>query len=421
MAAIINAVSGGAGGIIVAGDTTGQLQLQTGGTTAMTVNANQQALFVNNISAPNTFGFKNRIINGAMLIDQWHGGGSYTPTGTSYPWPYAIDRWCTVQSQASKYTIQQFQPGTSGYITPPQGFSNYLGITSTSAYSIGSTDTFELLQRIEGFNLSDLNLGTANARAVTLSFWVYSSLTGTFGGTWDSSADDYCYVYSYTINSANTWQYVTVNLPGPTSGTWGSGNALGGNLTICYGAGSSNLVTPGQWYTSFKPGPTGQVNVLGTNGAKFLITGIQLEVGTQATPFDMRDYGNELRMCERYYTTLPSTNASSSSGSGRVLGTCNGSAIAIAGNMFFPVSMRVAPTITIFGSGSTTGSFNFYSAGSGGQTAYTGSASSSTIANSSSMGFGVNLAVSTLPATYTGWSDMGWTSPGHSYTINAEL
>ena len=161
MSSIINAVSGGSGGVSVTGDTSGQLVLQTAGTTAVTVNSSQQTTFANTINTPNTFGFKNRIINGGMMIDQRNAGASVTPTTSN---TYCIDRWTNYISQASKYSVQQ----NAGSVTPPAGFSKHLGVTSLSAYSILSTDYFLLIQNIEGYNIADLGWGTANAKTVTL-------------------------------------------------------------------------------------------------------------------------------------------------------------------------------------------------------------------------------------------------------------
>ena len=144
-------------------------------------------------------GFKIRIINGAMVIDQRNAGASDTPTANTDFW--AVDRFGTYNTQGSKFTIQR----NAGSVTPPPLFTNYLGVTSTSAYSVSTSDFFKIYQYIEGFNTADLGWGTANAQSVTLSFWVRSSLTGTFGGTLINSAANRTYPFSYTILSANTW------------------------------------------------------------------------------------------------------------------------------------------------------------------------------------------------------------------------
>jgi hypothetical protein len=238
-------------------------------------------------------GFKNRLINGAMVIDQRNEGASITPGNGQY----SVDRWQAALSQASKYTVQQ----NAGSVTPPAGFSNYLGVTSLSAYSSGSGDFFFLRQFVEGFNFADMAFGTANASAIALSFKVYSSLTGTFGGVVKNSATDRSYPFSYTISSANTWTDVSITIPGDTTGTWvGATNGTGIAVLFNLGSGSTFLGTAGAWASANLVGPTGATSVVGTNGATFYITGVQLEKGSTATSFDYRPYGTEFQLCQRY-------------------------------------------------------------------------------------------------------------------------
>ena len=245
------------------------------------------------LGAGNASSFKNRIINGNMAIDQRNAGASFTPTDGSY----GLDRMLMSQSTAGKYTCQQ----NAGSVTPPLGFAYYMGMTSTSAFSIGTTDFFGFQQRIEGYNFNDWGWGTANAKNATLSFWVYSSLTGTFGGAIRSGNFGIAYIFSYTITAANTWQYVTVSIAGPTTGSWGGSNNLGCGVLFSIACGSGYQDTPGSWLSgSGKLAPTGQTSVVGTNGATFYITGIQFEVGTVATSFDVRSIGTELALCQRY-------------------------------------------------------------------------------------------------------------------------
>lgn len=244
-------------------------------------------------TAATGFGFKNRIINGAMVIDQRNVGASVTPTSGAY----SLDRWVMWNSQASKYSVQQ----NAGAVTPPIGFTNYLGITSLSAYSVLTADIFFLNQRIEGFNVSDLGWGTANAKTVTLSFQVYSSLTGTFGGSLINSAQTRSYPFSYTVSAANTWTSITLTVPGDTTGTWLTNNGTGIGLNFGLGVGATSSGTSGSWASAAYYSATGAVSVVGTSGATFYITGVQLEKGSTATAFDYRDYGRELIMCQRYY------------------------------------------------------------------------------------------------------------------------
>ena len=237
---------------------------------------------------------RNRIINGAMMIDQRNAGASVTPIDGQY----TLDRWrAGVFASSSKYTVQQ----NAGSVTPPVGFTNYLGVTSSSSYSVATGDVYNISQFIEGFNVSDLSWGTANAQTVTLSFWVRSSLTGTFGGAINNSSYNRSYPFSYTISAANTWEQKTITIAGDTSGTWLTTNGVGLRLSIGLGVGSTLSGAAGSWSGSDFRSATGATSVVGTNGATFYITGVQLEKGSTATSFDYRPYGTELNLCQRYY------------------------------------------------------------------------------------------------------------------------
>jgi len=244
------------------------------------------------VLAPISSVMRNRIINGAMTIDQRNAGASVTPSNATY----TLDRWRSLLTQASKYTVQQ----NAGSVTPPDGFRNYLGVTSSSAYSVISSDYFVQQQFIEGFNTADLGFGTANAKAITVSFWVRSSLTGTFGGSLFNNDGSRCYAFTYTISSANTWEQKTVNIAGDTTGTWNTTNLCGLGINFGLGVGSANAISAGAWGGTFGYSATGATSVVGTNGATFYITGVQLEVGTQATSFEYRQYTTELQLCQRY-------------------------------------------------------------------------------------------------------------------------
>jgi hypothetical protein len=304
----------------------------TSPTTPLQVNGTITATSVN---TNNTFGFKNRIINGAMVIDQRNAGASVAITTAA---PFITDRFFAYASQTSKLTGQQ----NAGSVTPPVGFTNYLGFNSLSAYSVLASDLFVAIQRIEGFNTADLGWGSANAKTVTLSFQVYSSLTGTFGGSLQNSAQNRSYPFTYSIPSANTWTTISVTIAGDTSGTWiGATNGIGIQLNFSLGVGSTYSGTAGAWAGSNLFSVTGATSVVGTSGATFYITGVQLEVGTQATSFDYRPYGTELALCQRYYEVL-TYNANGELASSYVL---TGSFY--KNYWYFKVNKRASPTITL--------------------------------------------------------------------------
>ena len=277
--------------------------------------------------------FRNRIINGAMVIDQRNAGASVTPNGS-----YTLDRWRSYNTQTSKFTVQQ----NAGSVTPPVGFKNYLGVTSSSAYSVTSSDYFGMFQPIEGFNFADMGWGTANAKTVTLSFWAYSSLTGTFGGALNNATFDRSYPFAYTITTANTWQQVSITIAGDTSGTWvGATNGVGVYVIFGLGAGSTVSSTAGAWASGFFVSATGATSVVGTSGATFYITGVQLEVGSSATGFEYRQYQQELALCQRYCQYISGTGAYCNYGIGFCYTT-------VAGTFDIPfvTSMRTAPSVT---------------------------------------------------------------------------
>jgi len=280
------------------------------------------------------FGFKNRIINGAMVIDQRNAGASVNVTSELY----TLDRWYFVNLQTGKLTCQQ----NAGAVTPPAGFKNYLGVTSASSYAVLAGDVFALKQSIEGFNTADLGFGAAGASTVTVSFWVRSSLTGTFGASLNNGAFNRSYVFTYTINAANTWEYKTVTVAGDTSGTWiGATNGIGLRIYFNLGAGSTySGGTANTWNAGGYVSPSGTTSVVGTNGATFYITGVQLEKGSTATSFDYRPYGTELALCQRY---LPAFIATAGNWRLPAVGICAATNTAYA-SIIFPVPTRVQPT-----------------------------------------------------------------------------
>ena len=314
-------------------------------------------------AAASPYVLKNRIINGDMRIDQRNAGAS----GTSNS--YTVDRFYYYGAQASKGTWQQ----NAGSVTPPAGFSNYLGFTSSSAYSVISTDTFTFNQAIEGYNVADLGWGTANAKTVTLSFWVRSSLTGTFCGSFQNSASNRSYGFTYTISSANTWEQKSITIAGDTTGTWLTTNGVGIRIYFTLAAGSSyQTATPNTWQANDSTyAVSGAQSVVGTNGATFYITGVQLEIGSTATPFERRMYGQELALCQRYYeksydiTTAVATNTFSGMS---VINISSSSYPRF--NIWFRTTKRTFPTAIAYTEAGTLGSWNFWNSGSTGTSAW---------------------------------------------------
>jgi hypothetical protein len=358
----------------------------------------------NGITFPDTsrqynsyYNFKNRIINGAMVIDQRNNGASVTPIDAQY----LLDRYQASLNVASKFSIQRST-------TAPAGFINSLLATSLSSYSIGAGEVTGVVQKVEGLNVADLGWGTASAQTVTLSFWVRSSLTGTFGGSFRNNAANRSYPFSYSISAANTWEQKSITIAGDTSGTWLTDNGVGIQIYFSLGAGTTFSSTAGSWQAGNFISVTGATSVVGTNGATLYITGVQLEEGIVSTPFDFRPYGTELALCQRYYYRL-SPGATSRMLS--VSGQC-ATSTAASGYIPFPVTMRTRPTsleqtgtasnYAVFNSGtgtvacSTVPVFNAFSTD--------GSAMVDvTVASGLSAG-NVTLLFSNNSAAYLGWS-----------------
>ena len=247
------------------------------------------------VLAPISSVMRNRIINGSMRIDQRNAGAAVTLTNNQ---TFIVDRWSAAEDTDGTITAQQSTAA-------PAGFTNsFLFTTGTADASLSSTQFVSTRQPIEGFNVADLGWGTANAKTVTLSFWVRSSLTGTFGGSLRNSASDRSYPFSYTILLANTWEQKSITIAGDTTGTWLTNNGIGIALTFGLGVGSNFVGTAGAWAAGNFISVTGATSVIGTAGATWQITGVQLEVGTQATSFEYRPYGTELQLCQRYYEQL---------------------------------------------------------------------------------------------------------------------
>jgi hypothetical protein len=283
------------------------------------------------------YGFKNRIINGAMVIDQRNAGASVS--ASSYG--YVLDRFGFSITGGGVFNVQRST-------TAPTGFINSQALTVTTAdSSIAASDTYQAFHKIEGFNFADMGFGTANAQTFTLSFWVRSSVTGTYAVGFNNNAFNRSYVATYTINSANTFEYKTITVTGDTSGTWLTDNSIGINISFDLGSGSNFNATAGSWGAGSLSRTSGSVNWIATNGATFYITGVQLEKGSTATSFDYRPYGQELLLAQRYFEkeTCPVTvNARNASSVFQSDGRCP---------LTFKTSKRANPTSTRLSSTTT--------------------------------------------------------------------
>jgi len=251
---------------------------------------------------------KNRIINGAMELDQRNSGSSVSATSGGQ---YFLDRWNVLISAGSKFTVQR----NAGSVATPTQFPQYLGVTSSTAWSVGVNDYATLNQMIEGYNVADFGLGTGSPKTFTLSFWVRSSLTGTFGGVISnaitSASATRSYPFTYSISAANTWEFKTITLVGETTAVdWATTNGKGLTVQFSLAAGSNKVTTASAWASGEYFGATGQTNVLATNGATWYVTGVQLELGSVATPFTRAagTFAGELVACMRYYQRRNSVN-----------------------------------------------------------------------------------------------------------------
>jgi hypothetical protein len=281
-------------------------------------------------AAASPYVLKNRIINGDMRIDQRNAGASVTVSNGGIT--YITDRWNIYEDTSGAISAQQST-------TTPAGFTNSFLTTVTSAGTATSGQLCRLQQRIEGFNVADLGFGTANAQSITISFWVRSSLTGTYCVNVRNGVADRSYVATYTISSANTFEYKTITIAGDTSGTWLTNNGAGLIVSWDLGSGSSANTTAGSWVAQNKENTSAQANWIGTSGATFYITGVQLEVGSTATPFERRMYGQELANCQRYYQTVGAASCGSVDGA-------TGAIVQITEKTFVP--MRSSPSGSIY-------------------------------------------------------------------------
>jgi hypothetical protein len=300
-------------------------------------------------NSASSMGFKNRLINSAMVIDQRNAGAAVT-TGGANP----VDRFAVNITSAGTYSGQQ------STAVVPDGFTTSIGFTVTSSDgTLDATDNAYISQWIEGNNIADLGFGSASAKTITISFWVRSSVTGTYcvvllnSSSNGTAAPNRSYVAEYSISSANTWEYKTISILGDTSGTWHTGTGRGFHVRFGLSAGTSLQQVAGSWGTGNVVGSSNQTNIMATNGATFYITGVQLEKGSTATSFDYRPYGTELALCQRYYQSI---NFSEAQGVYTKFG--NGVAISTTQartNTFLLVKMRTYPSLVVTSTASNYG------------------------------------------------------------------
>jgi hypothetical protein len=306
------------------GDTSGSISISApsvAGSNTLTLPATTQTL-----ATQNALGVRNLIINGDMRIHQR--GGTVNQTTSN---PYSLDRWRGYGAVNDTFSMQQSSDA-------PADFSNSLLVTVLSTQASG---WYSLEQVIEGYNIEHLNWGTSDAKDVTFSFWVKSSVTGTYSGSFRTpSATYYSYAFEYTINSANTWEQKTVTISGPTVGTFGTGNSAGFNIFFGLSTGS---ITAGSWQAANDNGSSSGTQFVNNAGATFYITGVQLEVGDTATPFEHRPYDMELQRCQRYY--YRDTGLYYIPRGDDVYGYFNYN---------FPTTMRASPTLTFTSTGNIT-------------------------------------------------------------------
>ena len=287
-------------------------------------------------SGSNNQTMRNRIINGAMTISQRNGTTAVVCADVAST--YGVDRFSVYKANASA-TVTIGQSSTA-----PNGFVNSTIFSVTTGSAPTASNECQFRHTIEGFNIADFGFGTANPQPVTLSFWVRSSLTGTFAVAFQNTGSGLSYVTTYTISAANTWEQKSVTFTGPTTGTWLTNNGSGIVCIWDLGGGSDFNATPNTWTAGNVYTTSGTTKVIGTTGATFFITGVQLEEGTVASPFEYRLYGTELALCQRYAYIL---NQSTMGGGYRRFG----SGVATAANnarLVVPLSvpMRATPSLS---------------------------------------------------------------------------
>ena len=236
---------------------------------------------------------RNMVINGNFSVFQ-RGTSATTVSGNDI---FAADRFKGWANGGGTFTVEQSTDVPNNEFE----FSAKLTNTATDS-SVAAGDNYRWATDLEGYTVSRLAYGHSDAKAVTLSFWVKSSLTGTYCGALYSVTASRHYIYEYTISSANTWEKKTITVSsGDTTGSWNRTNGNGLRVYWGFGSGTTYQGTAGAWTAGEKWETSSQAAWIGSASATFYITGVQLEVGETATPFEHEDYGTTLKKCKRYY------------------------------------------------------------------------------------------------------------------------
>jgi hypothetical protein len=347
---------------------------------------------------------RNLIINGDMRIDQRNGGAAVSSANG-----YIVDRW----------TLAKYGPGGGAYSgqqvsDAPDDFDHSLKVTVTTSTAGTVNDYWQAFQTIEGFNSKHLKWGTSAAKTVTVSFWVKSSVTGTYSFAFYNNgfnSGNRALATTYTINSANTWEYKTLTISGDgTAGAsyWGTTNTQGVGCYWDLGCGDNQNIPADTWTSSNARRVAGTVKLINTANATWQITGVKLEVGSVATEFDHRSYGEELALCQRYFERFDYDNTQFVA-----IGSTNSATTANA--MLSYSEKRDDPTITLPPSGTSGGALSYLTS-TGGYPSTTGTNSiqlaSRTLARIHGSGY-VGLNAGTPSGLFT--------SGASSILIDAEL
>jgi len=290
---------------------------------------------------------RNMIINGAMQVDT---RGAYTISTTGSPEYGGPDRFHVWSYTSGEEVTAEISKSTVG--GTPTGFANtYRFDVLTAESSVASAEAVVVAQYIEAQNCQHLEYGTSDAKSVTLSFWIKTSVTGTYCFFLQNSDGDRIQVKEYTVNTADTWEKKIITISGDASGTINNDNGRGLWCGWVLMAGTDRHGSKDTWRTTGEDYATSsQVNALNNTANNIYFTGIQLEVGDTATPFEHRSYGDELAKCQRYYWVLPSGYDDGSTGKK----ASTGSILSFNSTGTFPVTMRATPSATV-----STGSVNY--------------------------------------------------------------